>query len=279
MEFSDCLCLRTEYSISRLSEFNIRSLMVLLLLSHLSFTNFERESFADHDFVRNSSYLPYEIIRKGGTVGRKLFRDVFFYALQVFWEDIYESSSIVRRSLSTCRKTSFASNSICLVARMHSVPIWRVKNAWYSMEFLDCFYIRAEYSVSRLSEFNLWRLMVLLWVAKLASCVSGRDNLISPASASHRWRDYFGTRSKWRSEWVAAVNFHKLSRVLEHALLEDKPWTKTFMSDSHHMKINQGFIIKSSRSKENCEVIYNICLKLSILKCTLYYMHYVTTIV
>ena len=41
------------------------------------------------------------------------------------------------------------------------------------------------------------------------------------------------------------------------------------MSDSHHMKINQ----------ENCEVIYNICLKPAILKCTLYYMHYVTTIV
>ena len=75
------------------------------------------------------------------------------------------------------------------------------------------------------------------------------------------------------------MNFHKLSRVLEHALSEYKSWTKTFLGDSHHMKINQGFIIKSSHSKENCEVIYNICLKLSILKCTLYYMHYVTTIV
>ena len=41
------------------------------------------------------------------------------------------------------------------------------------------------------------------------------------------------------------------------------------MSDSHHMKINQ----------ENCKVIYNICLKPAILKCTLYYVHYVTTIV
>ena len=48
---------------------------------------------------------------------------------------------------------------------------------------------------------------------------------------------------------------------------------------SINQSINQGFIIKSSRSKANCEVIYNICLKLSILKCTLYYMHYVTTIV
>ena len=149
----------------------------------------------------------------------------------------------------------------------------------YTMEFLDCLYIRTEYSVSRLSKFNIRRLVVLLWVAKLASCVSGRGNVISAASASQRWRDCFGTRSKWRSEWVVAVNFHKLSKVLEHALSEYKSWTKTFMSDSHHMKINQGFIIKSSRSKENCEVIYNICLKLSILKCTLYYMHYVTTIV
>ena len=32
-------------------------LCVLLLFSHFSFTNFERESIADHDCVRNSSYL------------------------------------------------------------------------------------------------------------------------------------------------------------------------------------------------------------------------------
>jgi hypothetical protein len=123
------------------------------------------------------------------------------------------------------------------------------------------------------STYDFW------WFCSGLPNLSGRDNLISVASASQRWRDCFGTRSNWRSEWLVAVNFHKLSTLLEHALSEHKTWTKTFMSVSHHMKINQGFIIKSSRSKENCEVIYNICLKLSILKCTLYYMHYVTTIV
>jgi hypothetical protein len=38
-----------------------------------------------------------------------------------------------------------------------------------------------------------------------------------------------------------------------------------------------GFIIKSSRSKANCEVIYKIYFK--ILKSTLCYRHYITTIV
>ena len=64
---------------------------------------------------------------------------------------------------------------------------------------------------------------------------------------------------------------------LRIGLIRTGNWTGARVRSFDYYKM--GFIIKSSRSKANCEVIYNICLKLSILKCTLYYMHYVTTIV
>ena len=72
------------------------ALCVLLLFSHFSFTNFERESIADHDCVRNSSYLPcyYNFTTTTKTIftHKKLKRSYGYY---LYYANSYASRQIL----------------------------------------------------------------------------------------------------------------------------------------------------------------------------------------
>jgi hypothetical protein len=69
-------------------------LYVLLLFSHFSFTNFERESIVDHDCVRNSSYLPcyYNFATTTIFTHKKLKRS---YGYCLYYANLYASRQIL----------------------------------------------------------------------------------------------------------------------------------------------------------------------------------------